>query len=138
MKKQMTTGHYIGIAGAVILAVASFLPWAKIEAMGYSETLNGIGAGGEMGDGVIQIGFAVIALILLLLRVKPWIPLIFGILAAIVGLVDFVNISSVNAETEGVSTLGYGLYLIQLGWIGIVAGSIMALVQGKGENKKEV
>lgn len=42
---RLTTAHKIGLGGAIVLLVASFLPWYSVGAAGFTFSLNGWNAG---------------------------------------------------------------------------------------------
>jgi hypothetical protein len=147
------TGGIVAIVGGALLALGSFLPWAKVSGQGASVTANGI----DGSDGYLTLAAGVAALligILLLMRGTRRILAVLVILAGIVGgglgLYDAVTAkdSVLDAAAEdlapsfGVSpdrvraaleqavdagqigvSVSFGLYLV-------IAGGVVALVGG--------
>ena len=109
---------------AILLIVAAFLSWGatpSFEATGLS------------GDGLITIGVGVVAIILLIIdmiyRVPAWIPLILGIIALVIGGVDFNAMLGTVEKFDG--KVGMGLYLTVIASAGIILGSIIDLVRNR-------
>ncbi|MBD3360613.1 hypothetical protein GF366_02300 [Candidatus Peregrinibacteria bacterium] len=125
-------GRLIGMASAVVLVIAAFLPWGETGFF----TVTGID-----GDGIITIGIAVVAFVMLAIQKVPlWITIILGVLAAAIGIIDFMEMSSASEElaldmagdefAESIQiTVGSGLYLTILAGVGLIAGPIVGYIQ---------
>ncbi len=125
-------GRIIGLISAVVLGIGSVMPWGE----NIAGTVNGLD-----GDGVITLGIAIIAIVLLLIKKVPlWIPLVLGVLAAAIGIIDLSNMSDVNQEL-GLELEGNpfaelakvevkaGLYVLIAGAIGLIIGPIVGYVK---------
>lgn len=121
-------GRYTVIAGSLIAAAGSFLPWMTATApLVGTISKNGL----EGGDGLIALGLAAVAAGLTLspARFRELMMALCG--TAILGLfvfnwVDIEERVESLADTEGVlASVGLGLYALVAGGIGVVAGAVM-------------
>jgi hypothetical protein len=123
--KQFSTGKKVALGSAILLGLAAFLPWGT--------ALGLISISGMEGDGKITIGIAVIAIVLLLIKKVPvWIVTILGILATVIGVVDYSSMSDVTNEIS--ASVGIGIYLTVAAGAGMIVGTIMEMVASKKKN----
>jgi hypothetical protein len=122
------------IVGATLALLGAFLPWATASAAFVSVSKNGI-----EGDGKLTAVLSVVAGILVLTylrsaRRQPAVLVIVGVLGAIVALVgvaDFVDVSSkigeLTTEQQRLVSIsvGVGLYLTITAGVTIVVGAII-------------
>jgi hypothetical protein len=118
----------IGIS-SILLIIAAFLAWGPASS---GEITTGVSAEGvpvfmlHITDGMLTIGIGAIAIGLLIVdmiyRVPAWIPLILGIIALGIGVIDFWAMAKATGQYWSVGT---GLYLTLLASGGIIVGSIV-------------
>jgi len=121
MKKM----NIIGLLGSVLAIVAAWLPWAKIDLMGETTSVNGFL--GEMGGnpGVIFVAIGVLCAVFFFIN-KKWSNIVCLILA-LCQIGDAIRqMSSLKGLGEGVAT-GMGLYLGIAGGALILVGAIMGM-----------
>ncbi|UPT67545.1 MAG: hypothetical protein M0D57_02395 [Sphingobacteriales bacterium JAD_PAG50586_3] len=117
MNKKM-----IGLAFSILMIVGAFLPWAKVEFLGVSKSMNGFMGemGGNPGALIVLLG-ALSALFIFL--DKKWsniVAIIFGLLGTLWGLKQMNDVKDI-----GMVTVGIGIYLIIVSGIGVVIGAVM-------------
>lgn len=117
------------LAGAAVIALGSFLPWASVQLVGPIY--------GTDGDGVITLGVAVLVAVLGLLaglgKGRAWMfaaAIFLGLIAAGIGAYDLSNISSF-VSGESMASLGAGLPIIIAGALIVLGGSFFGLVRGR-------
>lgn len=120
MNKKM-----IGLVSAVLMIAGAFLPWAKVEFLGISKSMNGFMGemGGNPGALIVLLG-ALSALFIYL--GKKWsniVAIIFGLLGTLWALKQMNDVKDMG---EMVS-IGIGIYLIMIAGIGVAVGGIMAM-----------
>ena len=120
MNKKM-----IGLVSAVLMIASAFLPWAKVEFLGISKSMNGFMGemGGNPGALIVLLG-ALSALFIYL--GKKWsniVAIIFGLLGTLWALKQMNDVKDMG---EMVS-IGIGIYLIMIAGIGVAVGGIMAM-----------
>ncbi len=131
---KMNKGQIIGIVGAVIVIIGMFLPWATVSAEE---------VGSETVYGYIS-PFLWISLILVLIGVfvpKTW----GGLLAAIFGILGFLDAiwnqqqiyALKNLYSDVNIDIGYGGYIIIIGFIIAFIGGILHYIYIKKERKEE-
>jgi hypothetical protein len=114
----------VGIS-AILLIVAAFLPWGSAE--GYSTS-------GLNGDGRIIIGLGAIAVTLLFIdvfvrEISAVVPLILGLAACAIGIIDYVTMARVVSEFAG--QVGIGLHLVIASSVGIVVGAVVDVIRNR-------
>jgi hypothetical protein len=129
---EETRGRQIAFVGAAISAAAAFLPWATAETAMRSQEVTGID-----GDGVVTLGLAVVAVLVLLVGLrKPWsVPsrvavCILGVLIALVGLYYISGpgaISTIDTPRGVEVSVDVGLYLTALGGAALALGPLYPL-----------
>ncbi|USQ80434.1 hypothetical protein NF556_01845 [Ornithinimicrobium faecis] len=117
------------LAGAVLVAIGSFLPWANVVLAGPVY--------GTDGDGVITLGVAVPVAILGLIaglgKGRVWMfaaTLFLGLIATAVGAYDLSNISSF-VSGESMADLGPGLPVIVVGGLVVLGAAVYGMVKGR-------
>lgn len=130
----MKYSQWIGIAAATLVVIACYLPWIEIDSL--SKTLTGMDAQGtNLGKpGKLHIIFCVLAAVLFLL------PLVWAkrvnLLFCALGLAWAVRNFLIYARCEMATCpeRGYGLYLVLLGSVVMLAASLfpdMKIVEKK-------
>ncbi len=117
--------EFIVVLSAVALIAGSFLAWGQTP--NYT-------ALGTNGDGLITLGLGALAIVFLIIdliskKIPSWVPLILGIFALAIGMVDFKAISTAVAPYEG--TVGPGVYLTLIASLGIIVGSILDIYRSR-------
>jgi hypothetical protein len=121
------------LAGAVALAVGSFLPWVKASAGPFTATTNGTD-----GDGVLTLILAGLVVLLFALvkprRVAAILTTVLGVVAAGIAFYDTGNISSkahaLASSSSGVSaSVGVGVILAAVAAVVVVIGGIVGIVE---------
>lgn len=128
-----------GILGAIAGAAAvagAFLPWAELQSVFGTLSLNGVGDG---RDGIITAiagGIAILVLVLALgTRMSFALAAICGGIIAGIGIYDFADLqewaSDVNAEGEAMAraSIGMGLYLTIGAGVVLVILSVIGLIR---------
>jgi hypothetical protein len=123
-------GSATAAACAVLLAVAAFLPWVRIETAAASATGRGID-----GDGVLTLALALVAA-LVVAADRRWSHWLLAATcgssfatALVIGAYDLSQIGSLVdvSGLEGRVVSGVGLYLtIAAGLVGVVASALLA------------
>ena len=124
------------VGGSALLALGSFLPWARAEAGPFTATKDGLD-----GDGVLTLVLSVaIALLFFLVRkpkVMAWVVIGLGVLAAAIALIDIADVSNRADDLSGRDlgmtasvSVGIGLWLALVGAVVAIVGGIVALVRG--------
>jgi hypothetical protein len=123
---------------AAALILGSFLPWVRVDAFGFSASRSGIDEGGDgwftLVAGVVAVvAFVVVANDTTRAHRAPLIAaLVVSAVALLVGIVDWADVHDRVAETDGLATVGVGLYLVVVAAAAAVAASIVCLVRGPG------
>ncbi|MFA5820760.1 MAG: hypothetical protein WC873_01490 [Candidatus Gracilibacteria bacterium] len=117
--------EFIVALSAVVLIAGAFFAWGQTP--NYS-------ALGINGDGLITIGLGALAILFLIIdliseKIPPWVPLIFGILALAIGLIDYNAISTKVEPYNG--SVGPGIYLTLIASLGIITGSILDIYRSR-------
>ncbi|WP_256839225.1 hypothetical protein [Ornithinimicrobium faecis] len=117
------------LAGAVLVAIGSFLPWANVVLAGPVY--------GTDGDGVITLGVAVPVAVLGLIaglgKGRVWmfaVTLFLGLIATAVGAYDLSNISSF-VSGESMADLGPGLPVIVVGGLVVLGAAVFGMAKGR-------
>jgi Tryptophan-associated transmembrane protein (Trp_oprn_chp) len=155
-RRAAPTAAIVTIVGGVLLAVASFLPWAKVSGSGASVTAKGL----DGSDGYITLAAGLIAVVagLVLLRATRRVLAVVAVLVGLVGggialydaltakdsvldaaaeeLAPSFGVSAdqvraaldqaVDSGTLGVS-IGVGLYIAIAGGLVAIAGGVLGL-----------
>lgn len=122
------TAALVALAGGIVVAVGSFLPWAQISTGFGSVGLSGT----QGGDGYITLVLGGAAALVALLNLeKPatslsrGIIVTAGILATLVGIFDMQNLNERLGEVDtsvAIPSIGMGLFLVIGGGIATVVG----------------
>lgn len=128
---QISGGKKTSLVGAVLVAIAAFLPWLSVDFLGTSITKTGI-----EGDGAITLVLAIVVAILILAshlgswgRKTWWAVLVLGGFTALLAL-GYINDPWLGVdqrppeETREFVTIGLGLYLTALGGAITVGGAL--------------
>jgi len=155
-RRAAPTAAIVTIVGGVLLAVASFLPWAKVSGSGASVTAKGL----DGSDGYITLAAGLIAVVagLVMLRATRRVLAVVAVLVGLVGggialydaltakdsvldaaaeeLAPSFGVSAdqvraaldqaVDSGTLGVS-IGVGLYIAIAGGLVAIAGGVLGL-----------
>lgn len=143
---RATTGLWIAIAGAVVIAVGSLGPWAK--ALG--QTMAGTEA-----DGVITLVLAALALAVLWVvgsTTKAWpalVALLIGLAVLTTGVIDYIDINDttelvrdlaeeeddllgalrIQANADTLRNPAWGIYLVIAGGVVVAVASAVAWLE---------
>lgn len=128
---SLTTGEKVTIAGAVLAAIGTFLPWMTASVFGSTVNVQGID-----GDGVYVLALGAVAISIVVLR--DWGRtdrigvIVCGLLMTLVSGMYVVDpatgLSGEGAEfARQLVNPGIGLYLSALGSLGTLVGGVMGL-----------
>jgi len=136
-----TVAGIVTAIGGALLAIGTFLPFATVDAFGFSQSVSGMDTDSSwfyLGSGVVLL---VLGIVILMMR-QAGIRRIVGVIGVIVaGLMTVVSImdlmgldDEIPAEAAGQLTVtaGIGLYMAIAGAVVALIGSGMALF-AKGE-----
>ena len=129
-------GRNIALISALIIALGSIAPFA-----GFEEFI----VYGLQGDGKITLGIAVFIIISILLKKVPaYVNILFSSFALALAAVDYSKLSETTSTIKNTVTanpymtniassieVGSGLQLIMMGAIGVIAGSVIHVIQKK-------
>jgi hypothetical protein len=124
-------------AGVALVAVGSFLPWAKVDSRFGDYTVSGMD-----GDGPLTlIGAIGVAVLGGLAVLGPWAKgaltglavsaLVVAGLVTLVALVDIADVASRFGEADAIGldmSVGVGLWVVLVGGLAASAGAVIALV----------
>lgn len=126
---------WVVVAGVVLIALGSFLPWASVTVFGAEVTVDGMD-----GDGPITLFGAFVVGALMLAahlqrpsKAKVITSLVFAALVTLVAVVDIVDVQSRVADVEGdigldvEASIGIGLWVVLLGGIVATVGTALTL-----------
>jgi len=115
----------ITMGGSALMALGTFFPLYTVSVMGYSESVSYI-----QGDGIFVLILAIIAIVLTLMK-KDKFTVIPIAIATLILLVATSQISEANsiASAYGAGKVGFGMYVLWIGAIAGLAGSIIPLVK---------
>ena len=117
--KQMEINTVAIIAGIVGL-ISLFLPYAKVEVFGFSQSVSYVGA----GDGSIVMILILIALGAYIMK-RNGIGFIASAIATIICLVDFMSVASVVQDSYGMASHAIGAYLSLIAVIVMAAAAFI-------------
>ncbi|MGH9271978.1 MAG: hypothetical protein ACRDZ2_11960 [Ilumatobacteraceae bacterium] len=123
--------RWIGLGGAVALALGSVLPWASIQTAFGSVSVNGTD-----GDGALTLACGVLAIIGFAVQ-KPLLAIIPAGIGLAIGLYDLININRniSNVDTEFArSSVGFGLWVLVAGGIVAVISAFMLIAQKRARS----
>jgi hypothetical protein len=125
-------GGIVATSGAVVLAVALFLPWRSLTIEFLGQSVTGSTNGAEQWEGVIATLAALAGVILGILSMtlragatRKW----MGIALMSVGGLGFLV--SIIALFRNVDTLGYGLLFAVVGALLISGGGVLAFLEAR-------
>jgi hypothetical protein len=126
---RLTTAHKIGLGGAILLLVASFLPWYSVGVPGFRISINGWDAGflGWFGIVVGLAGGIVLALKAFGTRDVRGGGFAAEQIALLLGAASLLLII-LRLLTES-SAVSFGLFLGILGAAGVAFGSFRAMTE---------
>lgn len=137
----------IGIAAAsLLMALATLLPWlvldSEIARYAGMRSISLLNAGGQMGDGIIYILFAVVMIVFLYL--KKNIPvLVCGIAPFLMYCFELSQMKKADSQLLGNSlnmydymSKGSGFYLLSFSVFVLLALSILLYMQNKNAGKQ--
>jgi hypothetical protein len=136
--KKLSMPEKIISASAIVLFVASFLPWFKIDFLGGSVSGNGWDVGFFWGGIPALIALAMLAHIALSnfaenvnLPDLPW-PRVHMIAGIVAGAIVVLKLLLGHSELGVDFDRGYGLFLAALGGIGLAAGGFLLYRESSG------
>jgi hypothetical protein len=126
---------WVVLAGAAVVVLGSFLPWASVTVFGAELTVDGMD-----GDGPLTlIGGALVGALTLaahLQRPARWkvvTALVLAALVTLIAVIDVVDVSSRVADVEGElavdleASVGIGLWLVLAGSVVATVGTALTL-----------
>ncbi|HPH99717.1 MAG TPA: hypothetical protein PK772_05260 [Chitinophagaceae bacterium] len=119
----MRTNKLVVIGSSILLIIAAWLPWVKVNFMGISESVNGF-TKNKVGAFFVTIG---ILTAILSFAGKKWsniVSIILGLCTFLLAIKYFADGSSSDAKAVGAS-VGIGVYALMIGSLGIIIGAIM-------------
>jgi len=131
-------GGWLLLGGAAAVVIGSLLPWARVSAFGFEETVSG-----TEGDGVLTILLMGVAAGLAFMTVRPAgakrglviAALVLAALTLLIAVIDIVNVNRVAGDLRedlGVDAdLAFGLILVGIGAAASLAGAIVSLAAGR-------
>ena len=140
-RPPVVAGSVLIIVGAAMMIVGSFLTWFSLDVgLGGSESFNGFASdGGDMRDGPVFVFLAVVVgglgLALLLARKVLAVAIIavvfasFSIMAALADISDVSDAKDTLGVFGGALKWGPGLWVILVGTLVALGGSIAALAK---------
>lgn len=117
--KQMEINKIAIIAGVAGL-IALFLPYAKVEVFGFSQSISYVG----VGDGPIVMILILIALGAYIMK-RSGIGFIASAIATLVCLIDFMSVASVVQDSYGMASHSIGAYLSLIAVIVMAAAAFI-------------
>lgn len=127
--------RWIGLGGAVAIALGSVLPWASINT-----ALGSVSVNGTDGDGVLTLGCAVVAVVGFAVR-RPLLALIPAAIGLAIGVFDLIdinrNIGGIDTEFARAS-VGFGLWLLVAGGVLAVIAAAMLISQKRAYRQPSV
>ena len=130
----MNKWQIVGIVGAIIAIIGMFLPWATVSA-------SEIAGGSASVYGYISIFLWICAILTLVGAAIPkaWggiIALVFGILGFLDAIWNQIGIYTLkNMYSDVKISMGYGGYIIMVGFIIAFIGGILQYISIRKENK---
>ena len=140
MDKKFSIKSLIIIIAAVLGVIVTFLPWATVSFLGVSESVNGLGGDGVMGDGIITLILFIVAGVLAGIKFQGGMGTGFKvaitIISAIAAIIGMVEIANINGNSLGLASVGFGVYLVIIAGI---AGAILPWIPmgEKSSDKKK-
>lgn len=142
--KPNQTPALLTMGSGAVLALASFLPWAKVSVHVFTVNQSASTTGTDGGDGWITLGCGVVAIVagamlysnMARRTLQAVLALAAGIIATVVGLIDFSDArsaaSDIPASIKGFggsvdASASFGLYLVIIAGIGAIVGGVMML-----------
>lgn len=140
--ESYSRGEKVTLAGVVVAAVGSFLPWVKVSLIG-TQTVTGI----DGGDGLIVLGIVAAVGIALLVRdlgrIGRGLVALSGLVVA--GLAAmYINdpVAGVEFESQSEAELAqavadpaFGLYVVLVGGILVVVGAALGFHSGRSSQR---
>lgn len=119
LENQMEINNIAIIAGVVGL-IALFLPYAKVEVLGFLQSISYMG----VGDGPIVMILILIALGAYIMK-RSGIGFIASAIATLVCLIDFMSVASVVQDSYGMASHLIGAYLSLIAVIVMAAAAFI-------------
>lgn len=133
-------GAFVAIAGAVIAAGGTVLPWIQATAGFASLTRNGLELG---GDALVILGLAIVVGLVAVLASGRLAGGIEGPVAALLLIVAWFDLTNLQRRVDDVSgqyvsaSVGGGIYLVFAGALTILAGAFVTFREGLAEEWAE-
>lgn len=131
MKKPMVY-RYVAIVGGVLVILGSFLNWVSVSAGPFAESKNGI-----EGDGKITLILGVLLIVGAVIALKkpgrPWVALVFSVLALLMGIFEYIDISGDVSDIKDLglsASVGIGVYIVILGALVGLVSSVLKAPEG--------
>lgn len=106
----------IAIIAGVVGIISLFLPYAKAQAFGFSQSVSYI----QTGNGIVLLILILIALEAYIMK-RNRIGVIASVIATIICLIDFMSVASVVHDSYGIASHTIGTYLSLIAVIVIAA-----------------
>ena len=106
----------IAIIAGVVGIISLFLPYAKAQAFGFSQSVSYI----QTGNGIVLLILILIALEAYIMK-RNRIGVIASVIATIICLIDFMSVASVVHDSYGIASHIIGTYLSLIAVIVIAA-----------------
>ncbi len=125
----MSKNKLVGIGSSILLIIAAWLPWMKVNFMGITESTNGF-TKNKVGAFFVTIGLLTA---IFSFASKKWsniTSIILGLCTFLLSIKYFADASSSQAKAVGVS-VGFGIYTLMIASMGIIVGAIMGFKTSK-------
>lgn len=117
--KKLDMMDMIVLVGAVLMVLATFLPYVKVSILGYSESTTLL----EGGDGKFFIIAAIIVAVFTI--IKKWaFQLIGAVISVGLMVVEAIDTSDVISQFDGFGERSIGFYLMVISAIVMIGGSL--------------
>ena len=110
----------IAIIAGVVGIISLFLPYAKAQAFGFSQSVSYI----QTGNGIVLLILILIAMGAYIAR-RGGIGFILSAIAALLTIVDFMSIASVVQDSYGIASHGMGAYLAVIATIAMTVATFI-------------
>lgn len=113
------------IASAVVI-LSTFLPYATVSLFGFSESVSLL----EGGDGWFFIAASAVAIVGVLIN-KPILPLVGGVITALISLFEIVDMKTQLGDYSSMVDMSMGFYLSLVGSIALAVLGVLVFLNAK-------
>ncbi|MBR6107594.1 MAG: zinc ribbon domain-containing protein [Oscillospiraceae bacterium] len=121
--------NLIGMLGAILAIISVFLPFLKVEILGFSESVSLFGAEGG-SDWIFVVGIAALGLLLSLFGLNIGV-IIMGLLEIGIGALEIHSLNDNLGSYASLVDKGMGCYLLFIGGAVMVIGGIVGIASKK-------